>query len=470
MKGEINSAKRMGAAEAPSSGISLPTTPTMVIPSTPAASGAETTMPMDMGTSSKRRSEDAEGDMARFEGRDLHMLLDQAVEIDEWNSTVIAEVGDVVDDLMALQGHVDEPEEDFPHPGWVTPAQEHFVDEYTGELLPRDGICQARWAEMDYLRKLGVWEYVPYEQAKTATGRAPIGTRWVDCDKKGGAEPDNPEYRSRLVVQETRGNSTIAKDDIAATFSATPPLEGLRMLCSLAISTPKADDLDKDFVIRLLDISRAHQNCDMTRDVYIRLPREDPRAESGEYCGLLRKALNGVRDAAQAFERRVCELLGASGIQQGSYNPCTYSSSSLRLALLHHGDDFVIVGPRSNTDVAVDALKEGFLVKDRGMLGPRSTDLKNIQVLNRTLRWSQDGDLLEYEADLRHVPLLLEQVGLKSESKSLSTPGEKIKPTPALEKQVEPMTATIYKSAAMRLAYLALDRPEISYAAKECAR
>ena len=53
-------------------------------------------------------------------------------------------------------------------------------------------------------------------------GMKPIPLRWVDINK--GSETSK-EYRSRLVVMETKRRSTIAPEDKGAVFSATPPLE-----------------------------------------------------------------------------------------------------------------------------------------------------------------------------------------------------------------------------------------------------
>eukprot|EP00971_Amphidinium_carterae_P034140 671908-Amphidinium_carterae.1 len=58
---------------------------------------------------------------------------------------------------------------------------------------------------------------------------------------------------------------------------------------------------------------------------------------------------------------------------------------------MHHGDDFVAVGPRRTTPKVGDALSMVFIVKDRGVLGPRPGDLKQIRVLNRTLTWKDSS-------------------------------------------------------------------------------
>eukprot|EP00971_Amphidinium_carterae_P087808 1737388-Amphidinium_carterae.1 len=78
---------------------------------------------------------------------------------------------------------------------------------------------------------------------------------------------------------------------------------------------------------------------------------------------------------------------------------------------MHHGDDFVAVGPRRATPKVGKALSTVFIVKDRGVLGPRQGDLKQIRVLNRTLAWKDYPTIaIEYTADKRHVTLLQSQL------------------------------------------------------------
>eukprot|EP00971_Amphidinium_carterae_P252950 5021852-Amphidinium_carterae.1 len=131
------------------------------------------------------------------------------------------------------------------------------------------------------MQHLGVWEYSTTTECFTATGRKPYGVRWIDSDKS--PDPGAPDLGSRLVVQETRGNSSLAVGDVMSTFAATPPLETLRLLCSLCMSAPESDD----FVIQVWDISQAHQHCKLKRKVFSRLPEEDPRSGEEGVCGLL---------------------------------------------------------------------------------------------------------------------------------------------------------------------------------------
>ena len=67
------------------------------------------------------------------------------------------------------------------------------------------------------------------------TGRPPIPIGWVDINKGDSLRPN---YRIRLVCQETRGRSTFDVADWAATFAATPPHEDFKLLLSLMMTGP----------------------------------------------------------------------------------------------------------------------------------------------------------------------------------------------------------------------------------------
>ena len=89
------------------------------------------------------------------------------------------------------------------------------------------------------------------------------------------------------------------------------------------------------------------------------------------------------------------------------------------MACVVHGDDFVFEGDVVALDVLPDQLREFWLIKKRGLLGPESGDDKEVSILNRVLRWTDRG--VEYEADPRHVEKLLRDMGM-IDCKPLSTP------------------------------------------------
>eukprot|EP00971_Amphidinium_carterae_P007391 146747-Amphidinium_carterae.1 len=60
----------------------------------------------------------------------------------------------------------------------------------------------------------------------------------------------------------------------------------------------------------LVDISRAHQHCDLTKEVFIRLPKEDPRSKEDDTCGLLLSTHGPMHLLASRVEDGVCAPQG----------------------------------------------------------------------------------------------------------------------------------------------------------------
>eukprot|EP00971_Amphidinium_carterae_P120491 2387627-Amphidinium_carterae.1 len=99
-------------------------------------------------------------------------------------------------------------------------------------------------------------------------------------------------------------------------------------------------------------------------------------------------------------------------------------------------------GERSATKRVAECLQVGFLVKDRGVLGPGPEDQKEMKILNRTLRWCEEPQRIEYEADCRHPPLLWEQLRLERTSRALGTPGTKVAIDEETESPIDDERAT----------------------------
>ena len=81
-----------------------------------------------------------------------------------------------------------------------------------------------------------------------------------------------------------------------------------------------------------------------------------------------------------------------------------------------------------------------------------------------------ERERVEYEADPWHAETLFVQCGLMAKSKGVATACLEIEPTGANMEKISERASEGYRSACMRLGYLALDRPDLQYAAKECAR
>ena len=346
-----------------------------------------------------------------------------------------------------------------------------YYDEYTGLELRADGVRASRQEELDFFEKLDVWDIRSRKEALQRSGRSPLGTRWIDTNK---GDQRREEYRSRLVVQETRRASSIDPGDIAAVTSSTPPLEAMRVLLSACMTWTKIDG--QDWVLQFLDISRAHPHCKVLRDnIYVEAPKELDLPSDA--CLLLKRCLYGTRDAPQAFEFKVKECMEALGLKQATFSPCIYVCERRRLVYVVHGDDFVGLGRRSSLSEVYEGLCRLLIVKHRGILGPRSNELKEVRILNRVVSYrvgeGSAPDMLIWEADHRHVQLIREHLGLTGTANTRATPADKEvfkKRPPLLGDELQPKQAGLYRSICMRLSYLALDRPDLMFVSKELAR
>ena len=73
-------------------------------------------------------------------------------------------------------------------------------------------------------------------------------------------------------------------------------------------------------------------------------------------------------------------------------------------------------------------LKSKYTAKDMGTLGYEDSDVKSYLLLNRVFRVGTDqtGQYLDIEPDLRHAPLIISESGCNTNTKTVSTPREKL--------------------------------------------
>jgi hypothetical protein len=356
---------------------------------------------------------------------------------------------------VASEVHCDEAQgrtrdEDDEVAAWAAgPAGETF-DEITGAVLPPKLVQQARAEEIKFMLDWKVWQRAPITDCWRETGRAPIGSKWVDVNK---GDAVRPLIRSRFVVKEI---ATYKSDDF---FAATPPLEAFRLLLSLAASS------GKDTKIEVLDARKAHLHAFADRTVFTQLPPEV--AEPG-FCARLVRCLYGTRDAPKRWEAFLAEQLVALGFAKGRASPCCYYHATLGVRCIVHGDDFVLTGSAEALDEVKVGMHKRFLLKELGRLGSHASELKELRVLNRVVRWTREG--LKYEADPRHAEIIVQ--GIVGAEKALSAPGTASKEfdAPGDENELPEKVARLFRSFAARANYLALDRPDISQATKELCR
>ena len=243
-----------------------------------------------------------------------------------------------------------------------------------GPLDPRE-VKAARQKEIQYLWDMEVYECSTEAESKARAGRNPVGLKWIDTNK-GSAEA--PRYRSRLVCTEVRHKG------VEPIFSATPPLETLRVLLYVACQED-VFRVEDPFPISIADVSRAHFYADAVRDVYVRLLDEDPKAKQAGVCGKFRKTIYGSLDAAQRWGEHYAQVLETGGFSRGVTSPCHFFRKDLETYILVHGEDFYIVGRQEGRKHALSLLRDAYELSKVVTLGTESSQSQTASFLGRTL-------------------------------------------------------------------------------------
>ena len=331
-------------------------------------------------------------------------------------------------------------------------------DDVSGEELDPEEVRKARALEMQYVEQRGVWRKVPRTLA-TRNGWKIIPTRWIDVNKGDRLQPN---YRSRLVAKEYNNG---AEEGL---FAATPPLEALRLLLSDAATTEKGQG---EKVVMLNDVARAFFEAPMKRQVCVELPAEalSDGETAAEIVGFLQLSLYGTRDAAANFQEEVRKFMQRAGFAQSRYSPQVYWHQARGLKTLVHGDDFVTVGHQESVHWLRGMMGKRFEIKSH-VIGHGCDELREHRILGRIVRAAANG-AWEYEADPRHAELIVKTLRLEA-ANGVRSPGEDERAWEAEENEtpLQGAAASEYRALAARANYLAQDRADIQFAAKECCR
>ena len=144
--------------------------------------------------------------------------------------------------------------------------EEWATDDITNDELDPAEVRASRMEEMQFVKKMPVYEERSLEECWSRTGRPPTSTRWVDSKKGDGV-------RSRWVARDFKAVGTEKRDDL---FAAMPPLEAKKILFKLAARLFDGSETKRKRKMKLLfvDVSKAHLNGVCDADFYVELPEE----------------------------------------------------------------------------------------------------------------------------------------------------------------------------------------------------
>ncbi len=214
------------------------------------------------------------------------------------------------------------------------------------------------------------------------------------------------------------------------------------------------------------DVRRAYFNAPVRRRAFVQLPDEDPEKNGRQKCGELVLSMYGTRDAAQNWARCYSKHLEEIGFTKGKTTPGIFLHKHRNIMTLVHGDDYLSTGEREDLIWMNNKLNERFDIKTI-MIGGGAGDAKEAKVLNRVIRFAPDA--IEYEADQRHSELIIQETGMEA-AKPVGVTGQTQTDEKEEGQHMETIRETEYRSIAARINYLAQDRADIQFAAKEICK
>ena len=168
----------------------------------------------------------------------------------------------------------------------------------------------------------------------------------------------------------------------------------------------------------VLDIKRAFLYGDIEECIYINLPNEDPKGELG-YVGKLVKAMYGTQSAPLIWQKLCRRVLESMGFVTCKTSPCCYFHKDRGVKVVTHVDDFACTGMMKDLKWLQEELEKDFELKSE-VLGFGKEEMNEVKFLGRVIKCHEYG--ISYQADPKHVKILVDEWGLK-DARSVGTPG-----------------------------------------------
>ena len=184
--------------------------------------------------------------------------------------------------------------------------------------------------------------------------------------------------------------------------------------------------------------------------------------------GRLKKAMYGTRAAPLVWQSVVKKVMTQLGFESSTVSPCGYMHRSRDMLVVTHVGDFICGASAEHLQWFRRPVEKEFDLK-YDIIGDGPTDKKQSQFLGRSIMWTKHG--ITYEGDTKNANVLLSEWGM-IDAKAVTTPGVAAeKDSKKLEdSELSKAEGTQFRRAAARINYMALDRPDLGFAAKALSR
>jgi hypothetical protein len=296
--------------------------------------------------------------------------------------------------------------------------------------------------EFHALLKNGTWTFVPSQPSMNI-----VGCKWVFITKHK-VDGSIDRYKALLVAKSFHQQFGI---DYTETYSPVIKPITIRTVLSLAVSY--------GWPIKQIDVSNAFLHGSLSEKVYMAQPLGFVHQQYPTAVCLLKKALYGLKQAPRAWFSRLSSHLLEFGFSISSADSSLFllKSAHVQLMVLVYVDDLILTG---SSHVALDdllrSLSAAFPIKD---LGPLS-DFLGMEVTKY--------DVGLHLSQHRYITDLLHKTNM-TQAKPLTSP---MAASTSLSKfaGITLTDATLYRSTAGALQYLAITRPDIAFAINKCSQ
>ena len=175
---------------------------------------------------------------------------------------------------------------------------------------------------------------------------------------------------------------------------------------------------------------------------------------------LLKRAMYGLKQAPALWQTHFAKTMISLGFHHCKTDLNLYCHSSKELYVLCYVDDLLVCGNPERIKVFTEQLSKEVLLKVEGELKPQTT----VNFLGRTLR--HNGDSIDITMPSAYVSVMLKLFGMEN-AKPSPTTGTSTKPN-YVPQPLNNADHKAYRAIVGNRLWLALIRPDMSYATKNC--
>ena len=312
--------------------------------------------------------------------------------------------------------------------------------------------------EVNDFDERGHWELVHIDQIDLSQPHDIISAIW-SFKRKRSPTGELLKYKARLCAHGGQQTEGVTYWD---TFAPVVNWHTLRTFLTLA--------LIQKWKARSVDFVLAYPQADLTKDIYMRIPKGFNVSQPGNFLLKLKKNVYGLKDAGRTWHEHLKRGLLDRHFKQSLVDPCVFYRDNL--ILLIYVDDVICFCPEDKPidDFIASMQKkepQSFVLEDQGNL----QDYLGIEI-KEEMESGPNGDTRAIHITQPHlIAKILSTCGLDQDAvASRTVPAA---PSVRLNKEGNPAQDPPfnYRSALGQLNYLAAtSRPEIAFAVHQCAR